>query len=92
MYSPSHSLRALLRCRSNLAQLPTQLTNRLDRIACILGESTSDELPNRRSQSRSLAIGANHDLQRAISVHAAKVEVALRWDISDIGSNLLLLA
>jgi hypothetical protein len=49
-------------------------------------------LSNSSSKSGALSIGADHDLQRAVAVDAAKVKIALGGYVGDVCGNATLLA
>ena len=51
-----------------------------------------DELADDARQPRPLPVGADHNLQGTVAVHAAKVEVALGGDVGDVGGDAPLLA
>ncbi len=49
-------------------------------------------LPYLAGQPRALAVGADHDLQRPISMHAPKVEITLGRNVGYVGRDATLLA
>lgn len=49
-------------------------------------------LADARGEAGALAVGAHHDLERAVAVHAAEVEVALGGDVGDVGGDAMFLA
>ncbi|KAH9871005.1 hypothetical protein J1614_006579 [Plenodomus biglobosus] len=89
---PLHALRPFLDQRSHLAQLLPQHANSLYSGSDVVGQASSNLPPHNVCQLRPIAIGADHDLQWPITVDAAKIEVALWRDISNVGRDASLLA
>lgn len=91
---PAHSFidvaSALAWCNS--AKFPSKFANLLDTISRALGEHLTDLSTNSGSQSRPISIRGHHDLQRAITMHTAKVKVTLWRHVGNVGGNFEFLA
>ena len=87
IYQPLHPLRPLFDSRRNFPQLPPQHTNLLYRSSDILRQGGRDLFPHNARQLRPIPVGANHDLQGAIAMHASKVEIAFWRHIRDVGGD-----
>lgn len=57
-----------------------------------LGQARSDLLAHDAGEPGPITVGADHDLQRAVAMHAAKIEVALGRHVGDVGRDVALLA
>lgn len=58
----------------------------------IAGQRSSNLLPYYTCEFRPITVRADHDLKRTVAVYAAKVEVTLRRDISNVRSDFSFLA
>lgn len=89
---PFHSLGSFVCIGCNHAQLLPQLSYILNRSSHVVGQCLCNLLADQTSQLRAIPVRADHNLQRAIPVDTAKVEVAFRWDICDVCWDPSLLA
>jgi hypothetical protein len=87
---PLHSLRTLFVPGSDKSELLPQSSNLLDCFADIRRQAGSNSPSNNVCHSRTVSTGADHDLQRTISVLTSKVKVALWRDIGNVCNNPLL--
>lgn len=87
-----HSLGTFLITRSNTSQHPPQSSNLFDSLSNILRKGGSNPSPNNVCHFRTIAIGADHNLQRTITVLTAKVEITLWRHIGNVCVDSLLLA
>lgn len=90
--SPLHPLGAFFVAWGNASQLLPQHADFLDGIAHVRGQIGGNPPPDNVCHLGTVSIGADHDLQRAVSMHAAKVKVAFGRDVGNVGSDPLLLA
>lgn len=89
---PLHPLRPFFVPRRDLSQPLPQRSHLRNRIANVGRKCSLDPLPDQVRHLGSVAIRANHDLQRPVAVHAAKVKIALGRHVGDVGGDALLLA
>lgn len=92
MRLPLHPFWAFFDVRSDLAQLFPQHADALHSCTDILWQPSSYLAPHDVCQLRAIAVGTDHDLQRSVTMHAAKVEVAFRRHVCNVGCNLPFLA
>jgi hypothetical protein len=89
---PLHPLGTFFDLGRNLAQLPPQHAHLCHSGTNVLGQAGGNLAAHNVGQLRTVAVGADHDLQGPVTVHAAEVEVALWRHVCNVGGNLLLLA
>ena len=89
---PLHALWPFFYGRGNLAELPAQDAHALDGIADVVGEGGGNLAPDNVGQLGPVAVCADHNLQRAVAVDAAKVKVALGGHVGDVCGDAALLA
>ena len=89
---PPHPLGPVGGVGHHVAELDAELADPLDGVADTGGELVPDPLPDARGETRTFTVGAHHDLERAVAVDAAEVEVAFRGHVGDVGRDAVFLA